>query len=77
VRLKFIQPGKPVRNAYGESFNGRLRDKCLNVNWFTSRSDARRKVETWRLDYNQQRQHSSLDYLPPAKFARKAEEMTA
>ena len=77
VRLEFIQPGKPVQNAYVESFNGRLRDECLNANWFTSLSDARRKVESWRLDYNQQRPHSSLDYLPPAEFARKAAEMTA
>ena len=77
VRLEFIQPGKPSQNAYAESFNGRLRDECLNANWFTSLSDARRKIETWRQDYNQQRPHSSLDYLPPAEFARKAAEMTA
>ena len=77
VRLEFIQPGKPVQNAYVESFNGRLRDECLNANWFTSLTDARRKVETWRLDYNQQRPHSSLDYLPPAEFARKVAELTA
>lgn len=77
VRLEFIQPGKPVQNAYVESFNGRLRDECLNANWFTSLSDARRKIETWRQDYNQQRPHSSLDYLPPAEFARKVAEMTA
>ena len=77
VRLEFIQPGKPVQNAYIESFNGRLRDECLNANWFTSLTDARRKIETWRQDYNQQRPHSSLDYLPPAEFARKAAEMTA
>ena len=54
VRLEFIQPGKPVQNAYVESFNGRLRDECLNANWFTSLSDARRKIETWRQDYNEQ-----------------------
>ena len=77
VRLEFIQPGKPVQNAYIESFNGRLRDECLNANWFTSLSDARRKVETWRQDYNEQRPHSSLNYLPPAEFARKAAEMMA
>jgi putative transposase len=77
VRLEFIQPGKPVQNAYVESFNGRLRDECLNANWFTSLSDARRKIETWRQDYNQQRPHSSLDYLPPAEFAKKAAEMMA
>ncbi len=50
VRLEFIQPGKPVQNAYIESFNGRLRDECLNANWFTSLSDARRKIEIWRRD---------------------------
>lgn len=60
IRLEFIQPGKPVQNAYVESFNGRLRDECLNANWFTSLGDARRKIEAWRLDYNQQRPHSSL-----------------
>jgi putative transposase len=73
VRLEFIQPGKPVQNAYIESFNGRLRDECLNANWFTSLSDARRKIETWRRDYNEQRPHSSLNYLPPAEFAKTAE----
>jgi putative transposase len=77
VRLEFIQPGKPAQNAYAESFNGRLRDECLNANWFTSLSDARRKIESWRQDYNQQRPHSSLDYLPPAEFARKQLEMRA
>jgi len=77
VRLQFIQPGKPVQNAYVESFNGRLRDECLNTNWFTSLSDARRKIETWRQDYNQQRPHSSLNYLSPAEFARTAVEMRA
>src|SRR5580700_1171659 len=75
VRLEFIQPGKPVQNAYVESFNGRLRDECLNANWFTTLSDARRKIETWRQDYNQQRPHSSLNYLPPAEFAQTAAEM--
>jgi putative transposase len=77
VRLEFIQPGKPAQNAYIESFNGRLRDECLNANWFTSLSDARRKIETWRQDYNEQRPHSSLNYLPPADFARIATEMRA
>jgi len=70
VRLEFIQPGKPVQNAYAESFNGRLRDECLNANWFTSLSDARRKIESWRQDYNYQRPHSSLNYMPPAQFAK-------
>jgi putative transposase len=77
VRLEFIQPGKPAQNAYAESFNGRLRDECLNANWFTSLSDARRKIESWRQDYNQQRPHSSLNYLPPVEFARTVVEMRA
>jgi len=53
-RLEFIQPGKPVQNTYVEIY-GRLRDECLNADWFTSLSDARRKIESWRQDYNQQR----------------------
>ena len=77
VRLEFIQAGKPAQNAFAESFNGRLRDECLNANWFTSLSDARRKIEDWRQDYNQQRPHSSLNYLPPAEFARQQLEMRA
>jgi putative transposase len=76
VRLEFIQPGKPVQNAFVESFNGRLRDECLNANWFTSLKDARRKIEEWRQDYNQQRPHSSLQYLSPAAFARIKAEMS-
>ncbi len=70
VRLEFIQPDKPTQNAYAGSFNGRLRDECLNANRFTSLSDAQRKIETWRRDYNQQSPHRSLDYLSPAEFTR-------
>ena len=77
VCLAFIQPGKPAQNAFAESFNGRLRDECLNANWFTSLSDARQKIESWRQDYNQQRPHSSLNYLTPAEFARTIVEMRA
>jgi putative transposase len=77
VRLEFIQPGKPVQNAYVESFNGRLRDECLNANWFTSLNDAKRRIEEWRQDYNQQRPHSSLAYLSPAAFALTRAEMQA
>jgi putative transposase len=77
VRLEFIQPGMPVQSAYVESFSGQLRDECPNANRFTSLSDARRKIETWRQDYNEHRPHSSLNYLPPAEFARIAPEMRA
>lgn len=60
VRLQFIQPGKPTQNAYIESFNGRLREECLNEAVFTSLADARDKIEYWRQDYNTLRPHSAL-----------------
>ena len=69
VNLDFIRPGKPTENGYIESFNGRLRDECLNVELFWSVEDARQKLEKWRLDYNHHRPHSSLANLPPAAFA--------
>jgi putative transposase len=68
VALDFIHPGKPVQNAHIESFNGRLRDECLNVHQFVSLADARRKIEAWRLDYNQHRPHGSLGHLTPREF---------
>ncbi|KAF0182295.1 MAG: putative transposase, partial [Nitrospirae bacterium] len=70
VKLHFIRPGKPVDNAHIESFNGRLRDECLNQNWFMSMEHARRVVEEWRLDYNEERPHSALGYLTPNEFVR-------
>ena len=69
VRLHFIEPGKPVQNAYVESFNGRLRDECLNEHWFTTLEEARGRLEAWRQDYNTVRPHSSLGDLTPAEFA--------
>ena len=68
VRLRFIAPGKPVENCFIESFNGRLRDECLNLHWFRSLADARQIVEEWRLDYNQSRPHSSLRGLTPEEY---------
>jgi putative transposase len=68
VELDFIRPGKPVENAFIESFNGRLRDECLNVHQFTSIADAQAKIEAWRLDYNQRRPHGSLGHLTPNEF---------
>ena len=65
----YIQPGRPMQNGYVESFNGRLRDECLNANWFATLTDARQKIEDWRHDYNEQRPHSSLDYCAPREFA--------
>lgn len=72
VQLRFIAPGKPVQNAFTESFNGRLRDECLNQHWFVNLSDARRTIEAWRQDYNRQRPHSSLVYQTPEEVYREA-----
>ena len=69
VKLNFIRPGKPVENSYIESFNGRLRDECLNVKVFLDLADARRKLDKWRNDYNQQRPHSALADRTPDEFA--------
>ena len=68
VELRFIQPGKPIQNAYVESFNGKFRDECLNEHWFTSLDEARDVIEEWRQDYNAVRPHSSLDDLTPEQF---------
>jgi putative transposase len=65
IELDYIEPGKPVQNAVMESFNGRFRDECLNSHWFTSLEDARWTIEAWRIDYNQERPHSSLGYRTP------------
>lgn len=67
IELRFITPGKPVENAFVESFNGRLRDECLNEHWFLSLADARQLVEAWRLDYNRARPHSALGYRTPTE----------
>ena len=69
VKLDFIRPGKPVQNGFIESFNGRLRDECLNLEVFFDLEDAREKIERWREDYNTNRPHSSLDDRTPAEFA--------
>ena len=68
VRLDFIRPGRPVENGFIESFNGRLRDECLNTELFFSLADAREKLERWRWDYNQKRPHSARGGLPPAEY---------
>ena len=69
IRLHCITPGKPVENAYVESFNGKLRDECLNENWFGSLPEARAVIEAWRMDYNHARPHSALGYQTPEEFA--------
>ncbi len=69
VKLRFIQPGKPVQNAYIESFNGKFRNECLNDNLFISLDSARSIIEQWRQDYNSERPHSSLNNMTPEEFA--------
>jgi len=71
VTLDFSRPGKPTDNALIESFNGSFRDECLNTHWFLSVDDARKKIETWRRDYNEFRPHSSLGNLTPIQFREK------
>ncbi len=68
VKLEFSRPGKPTDNAFIESFNGRLRQECLNQNWFTSLAEAKQIVEVWRQDYNQSRPHSALKHQAPNEF---------
>ena len=70
VRLHHIAPGKPVQNAFIESFNGRLRDECLNENDFTSLVEVRDILGVWRTQYNAQRPHKALDWKTPEEFAR-------
>ena len=68
LELAYIQPGKPVQNAHVESFNGKLRDECLNVSWFRNLWQARARINAWRREYNSARPHSSLGYQTPEAF---------
>jgi putative transposase len=71
VKLDFITPGRPVQNAFRESFNGKFRNECLDQNLFHDLADARVKIERWRLEYNTERPHSSLNYETPEQVARR------
>ena len=70
INWHYIAPGKPTQNAFVESFNGRLRDECLNESLFGNLAEARHIIENWRIDYNTQRPHTSLGGLAPAVYAR-------
>jgi len=70
VGLINIEPGKPMQNGHVESFNGRLRDECLNTSWFRTLNDVRSTLANWRQEYNEERPHSSLDYRTPEQFRR-------
>lgn len=69
IELIHIQPGKPTQNPHVESFHGRLREECLTLSWFQNLFDARRKISAWRIEYNEERPHSSLGYRTPKEFA--------
>ena len=71
IKINYIRPGKPMENGFIESFNGKLRNECLNENWFTSLKEARDIIEKWRMDYNQNRPHQSLKNLTPNEFIEK------
>ncbi len=75
VKLEFIRPGKPTDNATIESFNGKFRDECLNENWFVSLPEAKRIIENWRIDYNENRPHSALGGIPPKEFVERQRNM--
>jgi putative transposase len=68
IQTAYIEPGKPWQNGVNESFNGRLRDECLNLEVFTRLSDARWTIETYRRYFNEERLHGALDYVPPVEF---------
>ena len=68
IETALIEPGKPWQNGINESFNGKFRDECLNVEWFRTRREARVLIERWRYEYNTERPHSSLGYLTPNEF---------
>jgi len=72
VRIHFSRPGKPTDNCFIETFNGSLRDECLNTHWFETIDDAKAKIEAWRTDYNESRPHQALAEQTPAEFARQA-----
>ena len=65
IQLIHIQPGRPMQNGHVESFNGRLRDECLNASWFRNLADPKEKISRWREEYNRERPHSSLGHRTP------------
>ena len=74
VDWHYIAPGKPMQNGFVESFNGRLRDECLNEHLFQGLGEARRIIEAWRVDYNTRRPHTSLGGLTPDEFATRSQQ---
>ncbi len=75
VRIDFSRPGKPTDNCFIETFNGSLRDECLNVHWFETLEEAKVRIEAWRRDYNESRPHQALREQTPVEFAAQAQEL--
>ena len=75
VRIDFSRPGKPTDNCFIETFNGSLRDECLNVHWFETLEEAKARIEAWRRDYNESRPHQALQEQTPNEFAAQAKEL--
>ena len=69
VRIDFSRPGKPTDNAFIETFNGSLRDECLNLHWFDNLAEPKRLIEAWRIDYNVSRPHMGIGNIPPREYA--------
>mgnify|MGYP001576436111 FL=1 len=68
IQVEYIQPGKPIQNAFAESFNSRFRDECLNEEVFSDLDDAKKKIEKWRMYYNEKRPHTSLEFKTPEQY---------
>ena len=68
MHLHFIQPGKPIQNAFIESFNGKFRDECLNEHWFLTLQEAQLVIEAWRRESNEERTHSTIGDVTPQEF---------
>jgi len=75
IKLSFIQPGKPQQNCFIESFNGKFRDECLNEELYHDLADAQTKIEDWRIDYNENRPHRSLNQRTPIEFIKTHENL--
>ena len=73
VTLAFSRPGKPTDNGHIESFNGSLRDECLNAHWFSSLADAKDEIAAWLKDYNESRPHRALNNLAPLEYVAQLE----
>jgi len=75
IDVDFSRPGKPTDNCFIETFNGSLRDECLNVHWFATLEEAKARIEAWRRDYNESRPHQALRDQTPAEFSAQAKEL--